>query len=338
METKTCERCQKTAKVHVPYGPHWFCAEHFNHFFENRFRETIRKHNLVRYGEKILIALSGGKDSMVLLHQLHKHFGKQNELHCLIIDEGIPGYRDKAIRLATDYCKQLGVPFTVVSHEKEFGVTNAQVASTLENTTERLGKSVCSYCGTFRKTLMNKYAKQLGAQKLATGHNLDDESQSVLMNVFDNDVQKLLSLSPKADHLSDDLVVPRIKPLYETPEKDIITFASLNEIPHYSDECCPYSYKAKRNDFRQLLNSFEHKYPGTKHSVLRFLQDIQHAVPAPGKKSQLKPCPECSEPATGVLCQACQKKKIIRQYVGMKKNKIKVKPIDALTCNETKGM
>ncbi len=340
MESQTCKQCGEKAKILLPYGPHAFCAEHFNAYFENRIRKTIRENELLKRNEKILMALSGGKDSMVLLHVLHKYYARTNSLHALLIDEGIAGYRENAIALAVQACDARSVPYTIVSHQEEFGFTNNQIAPVIFATPE-LGKSVCSYCGTFRKTLMNRYAKKLGADKLATGHNLDDEAQSVLMNVFDNHAAKMASLGPMANNLSEDYVVPRIKPLYETPEKDIIAFASQNQIPHYSDECCPYSFKAKRNDFRAMLNNFEQKYPGTKHSVIRFLEDIKPQVPQSGTLKTLHACTECDEPTPHALCQACGKKGILQKALETRKNTARIEisaPSDAISCNTTKQM
>ncbi|MDO8624841.1 MAG: TIGR00269 family protein [Candidatus Diapherotrites archaeon] len=339
-----CERCADPAKVHLPYGPHRFCAQHFNAFFEKRVRETISNHRLFRPGDPILLALSGGKDSMVLLHVLHQYYSKTNSIAALLIDEGIEGYRARSIEQAVAYCDQLGVSHTVVSHANEFGFTNDQYASLVLG--KRIaGKSVCAYCGTFRNTLMNRYAKKQGAAALATGHNLDDEAQNVLLNVLDNHFEKMQNHSARSDSLSSEFTVPRIKPLYETPEKDIIAYANLNSIPHYSDECCPYSYAAKRNDARFLLNNLEQKYPGTKHSVMGFLQEMKKEAktrpPRIGQKRIVSHCANCQEPANAKYCQACTKQQVIQTALAKKSPIAQTLPVvskDALTCYETKRM
>ncbi len=338
MKTQPCERCPKPSKVHLAYGPHWYCADHFNRFFEERIKRTIRTNRLFKPRDKLLIAVSGGKDSMTLLHVLAKEYAKTNELHALIIDEGIKEYREKAIQIATDYCKKIQVPFTVVSHKEEFGFTNDEYAPLILDETLP-GKGACGYCGTFRKTIMNRYAKKLGATVLATGHNLDDEAQNVLMNVFDNHLDKMMSLSPRADTIDNKLVVPRIKPLYETPEKDIVAYANLNHIPHYAEECCPYSFAAKRNDFRLLLNQFETNYPGTKFSLLRFLQDLKANAKPMHKSHELKTCEHCGEIAVEKKCQACQKKELIQQTLKSHSTKtLTRKNPKNRSCNQTKRM
>src|SRR3989344_7824805 len=88
-----CDKCDSQSKIILPYGPHRFCAEHFSNFFEDRVRKTIRTNELIKYGEKIAIGVSGGKDSMVTLHLLNKLYGNQAKIEAIMIDEGIPGYR-----------------------------------------------------------------------------------------------------------------------------------------------------------------------------------------------------------------------------------------------------
>jgi glycosyltransferase involved in cell wall biosynthesis len=117
-----CEHCGAKTAITLPYGPHYFCERHFTKFFEDRFRKTIRKYKLFRPKERILIALSGGKDSCVLLHLLSKYYSKSNYLEALIIDEGVKGYRENAIKLAEENCKERKIKYTIIEFKKEFGI------------------------------------------------------------------------------------------------------------------------------------------------------------------------------------------------------------------------
>jgi len=265
--TKKCDKCGKEASITLGYGPHYFCENHFINFFENRFRKTIRKYNLIEQGEKILIALSGGKDSTVILFLLAKYYKKGRELEALIIDEGVKGYRDKSVKTAEENCKNLGIKYKIISFKKEFGVTNDEIMPLIEKN-PKLG-GTCAFCGTLRRNIMNKYAKRIGAKKLATGHNLDDEVQSFVMNVFNNDFERMKRMGAGAGIIEHQGFVKRIKPLYETPEKEIIAYCAFKGIKHYSEECCPYSWTAKRNEYREMLNTFEDRFPGTQYSILR---------------------------------------------------------------------
>ena len=346
-KTQKCDKCGKNFVIKLAYGPHYFCEEHFTQFFESRFRKTIRKYALLKNGEKLVVALSGGKDSVVTLLLLHKFYSKTNPIEALIIDEGVKGYRNKAVKTAVDNCKALGVDYKVVSFEKEFGLTNDELMPLILKN-PKLG-GTCAFCGTLRRTLMNKYAKEMKGKKLVTGHNLDDEVQSVIMNVFNNDYDKFKRQDAGTGEPAAKGFVKRIKPLYETPEKEVIAYCAFNKIDNYSNECCPYSWTAKRNEFREMINNFEQRFPGTEFSILRFFETVKKDLPTKdtqngenkSRKSKLKDCKSCGEPTEKDLCNACsQIEKILyekgkskgrKRKKGTKYNKCK-------TCKTTKGI
>ena len=99
---RKCDKCKEKAAITLAYGPHYLCEKHFTRFFENRFKKTIRKYKLLKSKEKILVALSGGKDSTTLLCLMKKFYSKSNPIEALIINEGVKGYREKAIKTAKD--------------------------------------------------------------------------------------------------------------------------------------------------------------------------------------------------------------------------------------------
>ena len=301
-----CEVCGKDTQITLAYGPHYFCEKHFCIFFEDRVKRTIRKYNLIKSKEKLLIALSGGKDSTVVLFLMKKLYSKSNEIKALIIDEGVNGYREKAIVSATNNCKKLGVEYKVIEFKKEFGITNDELMPLIMKN-EKLG-GTCSFCGTLRRNIMNKYAKKMKADKLITGHNLDDEVQSFVMNVFNNDFNKMKRMGANAGIIEHTGFVKRIKPLYETCEKEIIAYCAYNGIEHYSEECCPYSWTAKRNEYREMLNHFETRFPGTEYSILRFNENLKKEIKTRGKKQSesLHECKICNEPTEKELCKACE--------------------------------
>jgi uncharacterized protein (TIGR00269 family) len=348
-----CEVCGKKTIVSLAYGPHYFCEKHFIDFFESRFRKTIRKYSLIKPREKILVALSGGKDSTVTLYLLKKFYEKSNEIEALIIDEGVKGYRNKAIYAALENCKKLGIKSTIVCFKDEFGITNDELMPMILSN-PKLG-GTCAFCGTLRRNIMNKYAKKLKADKLVTGHNLDDEVQSFVMNVFNNEFDRMRRMGAEAGIIKHKGFVKRIKPLYETPEKEIIAYCIYKKINHYSEECCPYSWTAKRNEYREMLNNFETRFPGTQYSILRFYEmlkislkpiNIKHEDTHNSEKNKstiLKECNICSEPTERDLCKACEmieKIKTIqaansKQKKQTKKEKNK-KYNKNLTCHNTK--
>ncbi|AJF60826.1 MAG: PP-loop protein [archaeon GW2011_AR10] len=326
----SCERCSKEAKMLLPYGPHNFCEEHFLYFFENRVRRTTRKHGMVKAGEKIAVGVSGGKDSATTLYLLHKMFSRVNEIEAVMIDEGIPGYRDKALAEGKALCKELCIAFTVYSYKKELAVSMEEVKEKID-LNSGLG-STCSFCGVFRRHLLNKGAVDVGADRIATGHNLDDEVQSICMNFFDNDFSRMARLGAVVGSNGIKGLVPRIKPLYESPEKEVIAFAALKELPHYSDECCPFSSQAKRNYFREMLNKMEANLPGTKFSVLRSFEQLKPLLEKTAEHGKARYCERCGNATTTSTCTVCLKlDQLILEKKVAKKQKEKT-----LTCATTK--
>lgn len=342
-----CEQCGAKVAITLPYGPHYFCEKHFTKFFEDRFRKTIRKYKLFKPKEKLLIALSGGKDSCILLHLLSKYYSKSNLLSALIIDEGVKGYRENAIKIAEDNCKERKINYTIVKFKNEFGITNDKLMPLILSN-PKLG-GTCSFCGTLRRNIMNKYSKKLKMDKLVTGHNLDDEVQSFVMNVFNNDFDRLKRMNATSGIIDYEGFVKRIKPLYETPEKEIIAYAAMNNIKHYSAECCPYSWTAKRNEYREMINNFENRFPGTEYSILRFFENLKPLLKPKKELKQklsncLHECKNCKEPTEKELCKACEMIQLIKSEEKKAKNNNDEKDLShlnkynkKLTCSTTKG-
>lgn len=305
-----CDRCEKKPVIHCGYGPHWFCREHFLYFFEKRVRRTIRQNSLVQKGEKIAVGLSGGKDSTVTLYLLNKLFKHTNKIEAIIIDEGIPKYRDRAAKIAIKNCKKWKIPFHLVSFKKSFGFRMIDV---MKKTGEqkKIG-STCAFCGVFRRRLLNETAKKIGADKIATGHNLDDECQSIVMNLFEADLSRLARLGALVS-FDEKHFVPRIKPLYESPEIEISAFADYNDLEHFSREaCCPFKWQAKRNFFRKTIDEAETKFPGSKFKILQSFKQLKPRISDFAKKEPQGKCKACGAPLSGKECIACEQLKKLK--------------------------
>ena len=189
-----CDKCGEQAVMHAAYSGVHLCETHFCRSVERRVRRRIREDNMLPSEatpadpETWVIGLSGGKDSVVLTEILHETFGADPrvELIALSIHEGIEGYRDKSLDACRELASQLDIHHEVVTYEEEFGI---QMDRVVEDDPE--GMAACAYCGVFRRDLLSRYADALGADKLLTGHNLDDEAQTALMNVLSGDVRKI---------------------------------------------------------------------------------------------------------------------------------------------------
>jgi uncharacterized protein (TIGR00269 family) len=236
---------------------------------------------------------------MSMLSILADVFGprKGMTLKVLVVDEGLDRYRGKAVRLARDFCEERGIDCEVLSFRESFGIAMDDVAA--------LGEEwrPCTFCGVLRRSLLNRRARELGAAKIAFGHNLDDMSQSVLMNVVNGDVQRLVRLGPHIK--TQEGLVPRMLPLRMIPESEMILYAELKGIP-YLEKHCPYRPRAHRLGFLGIINQLEEETPGTKHSILSSYDQMIPALREHFPPVKLNSCGKCGEPTMGGVCKACE--------------------------------
>lgn len=301
-----CAKCGKAAAITLRYMDSDFCQPHFTRFFESRFKRTVREYGMLKKGDRVAVGLSGGKDSCVMLHLLHKiSQSLPIGLFAITIDEGIDGYRNRTLEVAKGECGKLGVPLKVISFREEFD-------STLDALLRKKGEArSCSYCGVMRRHLLNRAAREMDADKLAIGHNSDDVAQTVMMNFMRNEPERLARFGPVSGIVDDESFVPRIKPLFLTPERDVAAYAMMKGIEIDFQEC-PYARHAMRQYVRTMLNEAEGKYPATKLRIVRaFLS--QHELLAEGAKNRLAAkgrgrigkCGICAEPSSKEVCSLC---------------------------------
>ena len=156
--------------------------------------------------------------------------------------------------------------------------------------------------GILKRYLLNKYARELKADVLATGHNLDDEAQAFLMNVFKNDFFLAKKQGPKSDQVSKRFI-PRVKPLYLISEEEALQFSKQMKFP-VKYGICPCSVGAHRRKHKNILDELEKKNPGVKYSVIRFQEEMKLKLKKV-KKAKVNLC-ECGEPTKVKICRVCQ--------------------------------
>jgi len=288
-----CQRCSKSAVISQKYSNAHLCKAHFIEDVERKIKRDIRKFKMVERNDRIAVALSGGKDSVALLYILHKVFQNRPdiELSAITIDEGIRGYREHTLPHAVKLTNELGIPHIVRSFEDVF-------ATTLDELTRKKEHAACTLCGVLRKNALNMAARELGATKVAIGHNLDDEAQTILMNFLRGDVDRMKRMTGIIPGM-----VLRIKPLRSIPEKEVALYAFLNNLPVSTDEC-PYAGEALRNEIREMLNNYEVNHPGTKYSLLGGFEAISKALPVPD--TAVVRCEKCGEPGSEAICKTCR--------------------------------
>ncbi|MBU2638187.1 MAG: TIGR00269 family protein [Nanoarchaeota archaeon] len=296
----TCKNGSKEP-VFVLTSGEKLCKNCFNLYFERKARKCIRQHELIGKKERIAVALSGGKDSSVLLTLLASitRQMKNVELFAILIDEGIKGYRPFTKKDAEKLCKKLKVKLYVYSFKKELGYS-------LDEMLKKLKKGPCTVCGTFRRYLLNKKARELKADKIAFGHNADDEAQSIVMNLFRSNNDAAARLGVINGLKKDARFIRRIKPLYFLLEKEVTAYAFLNGISGKFVEC-PYAGAAYRGEVRIMLNDFENKHPGTKTGILSaFLETLPLLKEKFMKEGDIGFCRKCREPTSAEECMACR--------------------------------
>ncbi|MFP4633020.1 MAG: TIGR00269 family protein [Halobacteriota archaeon] len=295
-----CSRCDAPAVVHQAYSGQHLCQRHLRDSIERRVKARVREDHLLEDDERWVVGLSGGKDSGVLLDVLARCFDDDPsvELVALTLDEGIAGYRDRAVETARQLTRRLDVEHAVVEFDDEFDVRVDRELQTLDS-------KPCAGCGVLRRTALNRHAERLDATKLLTGHNLDDVAQTALMNFLDGAVDRMArhyraSLSTE-EH---DDFVRRAKPLRDVPEKEVAVYAQVEDVPVYHDEC-PNADGATRGEIRDMLLEHESRHPGTRHSLVNAYEEIGSQLDWSDR--DLRACTRCGEPtgADNELCRAC---------------------------------
>lgn len=299
MPNATCSYCSGDAVYSREYEGVSFCAKCFRHTVEERVRGTITSNQLLEYDDHIAVAVSGGKDSLTLLTLLVKLERRypRSKMTAVSVDEGIDGYRDEALNLARKTCENLGVRQVVVSYRDLFGVTTDEIVKM------KLGQTPCAYCGVFRRKAINKAAAMISATKIATAHNLDDEVQTVLLNMLHGDPMRIVRSGPM---LRDPRgrFLPRIKPLCDIPEKEIVLYAYLSGI-EFQSVACPHGHEALRNDIRSFLNQMERKHFGIKFALQGTAERLRDLLAEAAPVSDLRECVKCGDPTPHQLCEAC---------------------------------
>ena len=272
----------------------------FNEMIFSRIFNLIKDYNLIAEGELIALALSGGKDSLLTLYAL-KYYQDfcDFDLVAISVDEGIEGYRQHGIDSAVKNANELNVKLIQKSFRDEEDFTLDEVYHNF--------KSACIPCGVYRRNILNKTAYEIGASKIATGHNLDDEIQSFLMSFARGDTIKFSKFGPKLDVIHPKLI-PRIKPLWNTLEHDVGMWAVLNDIDVHLDEC-PYANLSLRAKIKEFLNNSEDTYPGVKKNIMKSFQQV--LTFDSGISTNLNECRQCGEPTSSDICKACELKELI---------------------------
>jgi uncharacterized protein (TIGR00269 family) len=295
-----CSYCREPSVIRLREPDRHICAPHLIADVEERVALTIRERELVKPHDRIAIAFSGGKDSTALLVILTRLLPLWDDvsLVAITVDEGIAGYRDDTIRAAENLTRKTGTEHVCVSFRDLIG-------DDLDTLLAGRETQACSVCGILRRKALSVAAHKASATRIATGHNLDDEAQSVLMNTLRGDLPRLVRTS---DRDSSDCFIPRIKPLADISEKEIAAYLFVQDLFPFLPEC-PYTRYALRLEVRSMLSALEQKHPGTMRNLMKSKRAIEKFVDPREISEPLRLCRECGDPCSGELCQVCSLRK-----------------------------
>lgn len=305
-----CSKCAAPAVVFLRYTGTHLCRADFLAFFAKRAKQDLAKQGRLPEGT-VGVALSGGKDSVSVLHFLRDVVKEHPRIRlaALTVDEGIAGYRDSALDICRQVTEEWNVPWHVVKTKDLAGYAIDEYAAG-EKGRDADGKprAACGACGVYRRAGLNRLAKEVGCSAVVTGHNLDDQAQTVLMNHLKGDLDRLARLAP---HTAEDVArhggfVPRLLPFRSIPEKEVLLYAVLHGLPLHHEAECPYAARSHRFAMRDVLVGLEAHNPGTRHALVRGAERLKPILQAALPEIAVMSCPGCGEPTSGDLCVACQ--------------------------------
>jgi len=291
-----CDRCENQIAYTRKYSGEKLCSQCFSNSILRKTAKTISKYNMIQNDELVAVAVSGGKDSLALLKIMNEMASNHNfRIKVITIDEGIPGYRNEALEIVENFCKNLNVELTTYSYKELFELTLDEALDLRENKKT----SSCSICGTLRRRAMEYAAKDIGADVIATGHNLDDTLQTFVINMVSGDTNKVGWMDPDTSGNS----LRKIKPFCEIYESEIVFYAFTNNIP-FQSEPCPHMNEGIRTEIREFLNSLENQHSGIKNNLYQSVIKVSQIVKDSNQKQKMI-CEKCGSECTGTICSVC---------------------------------
>jgi uncharacterized protein (TIGR00269 family) len=289
-----CFFCKEEGMINIE-GKN-YCKECFLKIYERKVERLIKRFSLILPDDKVLVCISGGKDSISLGYVLKK---LGYDFEALWIDVGVRKCKDERLEKHVEwFCKELDIKLHKISVTEYLGFS-------IERDAKSMKRPVCSICGMVKRYIFNRFARENGFTKIATGHNLDD----VLMFFFKNFLAKhwdwVAKLKP-ITYSTHPKIVTRIKPLFECSEKENYWYAKLNGILLEDYKCMQFRVKDKWKEFLQV---FEEKLPETKLLFIKALEELRVEV----KEEKFYECEICGEPASGEICGVCKLKGFSRK-------------------------
>jgi uncharacterized protein (TIGR00269 family) len=274
---------------------------------EGKVVRTIRRFGLVTGKDRLLCAVSGGKDSTAALYIMNKLY---SGVEAITIDALIGNYSKSNLDNIRKFCDENDIRLHVVSFRQEFGYSLCYIQSILKE--KGFDLNSCAVCGVLKRYLLNRFSREFKATALVTGHNMDDEAQSILMNLLRANLAMLAKLGPRSSGV-DSMFVPRIKPLYLVSEDEIVAYAKEMRFP-VNFSRCPCSADSYRNSVRAILGDYRMANPDVSRNIVDYFLKVAPRLRKNFGLGNLTYCLLCGEPSMHEFCRACDIINKIRKY------------------------
>lgn len=286
-----CRSCRAAAIIEVPRHHAAFCADCFVRHCREQLQRAVRHFEMLTATDRVLVAVSGGKDSLALWDLLLDLGYRADGLY---LGLGIPGYSDESARRARAFAEERGASLRVIDLPGDVGFA-------IGDATRATRRPPCSACGLSKRHLFNSAALEGGYDALATGHNLDDEVAVLWGNVMRWNMGYLGRQQPVLP--GRDGFVRKIKPLVRLSERETAAYCVVRGIDYVVEEC-PMAVGNRHIGHKEQMNEIEQRSPGTKAAFyFGFLERVAPLVAgcAEEEREDLHPCPSCSSPTVSTL-------------------------------------
>jgi tRNA-5-methyluridine54 2-sulfurtransferase len=288
-----CKRCRGPAVVEIRRHNAAFCQECFEHHVREQVKRAIKSHDMLAPGDRVLVAVSGGKDSLALWDVL---LGLEYDAAGLYLGLGIGDYSDRSAEVARAFARERGARLVEVDLRREYGFD-------IPTAGRKGSRSTCAVCGLSKRYVFNRAALDGGFDVIATGHNLDDEAATLLGNTLRWETEYIARQAPVLP--ARDGMVKKVKPLYRLSELETAAYSFLRGIDYVVEEC-PLVAGNTQLRYKEAMNAIESRSPGTKAQF--FLGYLERGAPLfrTGEPAELSACEECGQPTTGRFCAFCR--------------------------------